>query len=415
MSTVPPQQDDPAAVNERAEKVFFTILENPPESDPAEHYAWLHANAPVFTTGNGMTVLSRYADVSAALRHRSLGRGKESVQHLTDLPPDVLEPVMARWRRTMVFANPPLHTRMRRAISNAFTPYHVERLRPVIHDHAHALLDALADEPGGNFVSRVSSPLGATLVGELVGVPEADRPLLAKLSPESMRVFDPMTAVAELPMAAAAEMRMAEYFTALMGERMRAPKDDVLSRLTAAHKAGELEDVEVVAACSNLMNAGMDTGVNLMSNGLAILLDHPDQIEVLRRDPGLALRAAEELARLDPPLNLNPRTALADCEVAGVRVAEGQIVISVQGAANRDPSRYTDPDRVDVTRDEGPCLTFGGGIHFCMGAHLGRIMVSELLTCLVTHFSAVKRGGPPERRLGHNIRAFLDLPVTLRR
>ncbi|RMI33851.1 cytochrome P450 [Actinomadura harenae] len=407
--------DDPATLNGRAEQVFFTILENPPGSDPAEHYRWLHENAPVFTTGNGMTVLSRFAEVDAVLRHRDLGRGEESVQHLTDLPADLLEPVMARWKRTMVFANPPLHTRMRRPVANAFTPFYIERLRPVIHDHAHRLLDRLADEPGGNFVRRVSSPLGAAVIGEMLGVPEEDRDELARLSPESMRVFDPLTAVEDLPAAASAEIRMADYFADLLHARAREPRDDVLSRLARAAAAGELEEIEVVAASANLMNAGTDTAVNLMSNSLGILLAHPDQLALLRREPELAPRAVEEMARLDPPLNLNPRTALRATRVAGLDLEPGQIVIGIQGAANRDPARFTDPDRVDVTRDEGPSLSFGGGIHFCMGAHLGRLIVGELLACLVTHFSAVEPAGPAERRRGHNLRGYTDLPVTLRR
>ncbi|WP_329520749.1 cytochrome P450 [Spirillospora sp. NBC_01491] len=406
---------DQAIPDDQAELVFFRILQNPVDEDPAEHYRWLHENAPVFCTETGMVVLSRYADVDAALRDRRLGRGEESVQHLTNLPPDLLEPVMARWKRTMVFANPPLHTRMRRPIASAFTPYHVEQLRKTVRDTARRLLEGLADRPGGDFVRTVASPLGSAVVGDMLGVPERDRAELARLSPESMKVFDPLTAADDLPAAAAAEIRMADYFAELLAERRREPRDDMLTRLAAAASDGTLEEVEVVAASANLMNAGSDTAVNLMSNSMAILLSHPDQLALLREDPGRIPRAVEELARLDPPLNLNPRTALTPCTVAGVELTAGQIVIGIQGAANRDPERFTDPDRVDVTRDEGPSLSFGGGVHFCLGAHLGRLVLAELLACLVTDFSAVEPAGPARRRPGHNLRGLSHLPVNLRR
>lgn len=402
-------------VNADAEKIFFKILSNPPDVEPITHYRWLHTNASVFLTDSGIVVLSRYNDVDTALRHRDLGRGEESVQHLTDLAPELLEPVMARWKRTMVFANPPLHTRMRRPVAAAFTPRHVKDLLTRISAQVRELLDKLADQPGGNFVTEVASPLGAGILGDLLGVPHADRAELARLSPESMKVFDPLTATTELPAAAQAEIQMADYFSKLMAARRRKPGDDVLTRLVAATDEGTLEEVEVVAAAANLMNAGNDTAVNLLSNALYALLTHPDQMALLRKEPRWIPSAVEELARWDPPLNLNPRTALAACTIADVDLVPGQIVIGIQGAANRDPSRFTDPDRLDITRDEGPSLSFGGGIHYCLGAHLGRMVLGEMLAKLVGEFSSIEFAGVARRRSGHNLRGFASLPVTLRR
>lgn len=404
---------EPATVDKRAEQVFFEILNNPPHVEPIDSYRWLHENAPVFLTGSGMVVLTRFADVDVMLRHRDLGRGEESVQHLTDLPTELLEPVMARWKRTMVFANPPLHSKMRRPVASAFTPRHVEELRAGVGAHAQELLEELADHPGANFVRMVASPLGAAVLGDLLGVPHADRAGLAMLSPESMKVFDPRTAKEDLAAAAKAEIRMADYFSDLIAVRRREPGDDVLTRLVTASDEGALEEIEIVAAAANLMNAGSDTAVNLLGNAIYALLTNPDQLALLREDPERIPRAVEELARWDPPLNLNPRTALAPCAVAGVDLAPGQIVIGVQGAANRDPSRFTDPDRLDVTRDEGPSLSFGGGIHYCAGAHLGRVILAEVLSKLVTNFSSVELAGTARRRSGHNLRGFVSVPVDL--
>jgi len=405
----------PATLNTRAEEVFFELLGNPPDKEPFEHYRWLHANAPVFATATGMVVLSRFADADEALRHRDLGRGEESVQHLTSLPADLLDPVMALWKRTMVFANPPLHTRIRRPIASAFTPRHVQELRDRVRARCEQLLGGLAEAPGADFVKAVASPLGSDVVGDLIGVPEADRPELARISPDSMKVFDPLTATSDLPAAAAAAIRMADYFSDLIAARREVPAGDLTSRLVAAPPSEQIEEIEMVAAIANLMNAGSDTAVNLLSNSMYWLLANPDQVELLRADPGLVQRATDELARFDPPLNLNPRTAMTATTVAGIDLAPGQIVICLQGAANRDPDRFTDPDRLDVTRDEGQSLAFGGGAHYCLGAHLGRLVVAELLSVLVTGFSSVAPAGQARRRPGHNLRGFAHLPVTLRR
>ncbi|MGI5238452.1 cytochrome P450 [Dactylosporangium sp. CA-139066] len=408
-------QAGPTDVDVRAEQVFFEFLGNPPDVEPYASYRWFHEHAPVFRGSNGMIVLSRFADVDAVLRHRDMGRGEESVQHLTDLPPRLLEPVMRRWKRTMVFANPPLHTKMRRKVGAQFLPRHVEAMRELVARRARETMDALADSPGADFVTTVASPLGGAAVADLLGVPEDDRAELARLSPRSMGVFDPMTATSDLEAAAAAEITMADYFADALEERRTAPRDDLLTRLVAPADGDPLEPIEMVAAAANLTNAGNDTTTNLLSNSMYALLTHPEQLRRLREHPELVPRAVEELARFDPPLNLNPRTALVKTTVAGLDLEPGEIVVGIQGAANRDPRRYTDPDALDLGRDEGVSLAFGGGAHFCMGAHLGRLVMSEFLTCLITRFSGAEPAATPRRRPGHNLRGFAELPVRLSR
>ncbi|MEV5826889.1 cytochrome P450 [Spirillospora sp. NPDC052242] len=405
----------PAGLRERAEEKFFGIINNPPDVEPYETYRWFHANAPAFVTDSGMLILTRFADVEPALRRRELGRGRESVLNLTSLPPELIEPVMTRWKRTMVYANPPLHTRIRRRVAYAFGPHFVETLRDSVRARARELLDELAGTPGGNFMELVAYPLGTTVLGDLLGVPHADRDHVMALALDAMKIFDPQTAAAELPACARAEIEQAEYFGALLAERRREPRDDLLSRLVAPADDDPLDEIELVATAANLMNAGIDTAPNLLGNALYALLEEPAQLALLREDPGRIPRAVDELARFDPPLNLNPRTALEPCTVAGFDLEPDQIVVSVQGAANRDPRRFTDPDRLDVLRDEGSSLAFGGGIHSCLGAHVGPLEVRELLAELVTGFRVIEPGGPARRRPGHNLRGFADLPLTLRR
>lgn len=404
-----------ATLDRQAEDVFFEILASPADKEPFAEYRWLHQAAPVFATSAGLIVFCRYADAEEALRHRDLGRGEESVQHLTDLPAHLLDPVMALWKRTMVFANPPLHTRIRRPIASAFTPRHVQELRAAVRARCLQLLNAQADDPMADFVQTVGSPLGSNVVGDLLGVPEADRPWLAKVSPDSMKVFDPLTAKADLPAAAEAAIGMADYFRDLLAQRRQTPTNDLTSRLVNAPAEDQIEEIEMVAAVANLMNAGSDTAVNLLCNSLHWLMVNPAQLALLFDDPGLIPSAVEELARFDPPLNMNPRTAMTATSVAGIDMAPGQIVICLQGAANRDPAQFTDPDALDLRRDQGPSLSFGGGAHYCLGAHLGRLVVAEFLSVLVTNFASVTPAALARRRPGHNLRGFIHMPVTLSR
>lgn len=176
-----------------------------------------------------------------------------------------------------------------------------------------------------------------------------------------------------------------------------------------------MNDTEMVATAVLLFAAGFETTVNLLGNGLHALLTHPAQLTALRQQPELVHRAVEEFLRFDSPVQLTSRVALRPCGIAGAELAPGQRVVLLLGAANRDPARFTDPDRLDIARDEGPAMSFGSGIHFCLGAHLARLEATEFFDQLLRRFPHLELTGTSQRRSGHSLRGFAELRINARR
>ncbi|WP_147339701.1 cytochrome P450 [Actinomadura spongiicola] len=394
-------------------RLLRQILAGDPEVDPFVLYRQLRDQAPILRTGSDWIVLSRYSDVESALRHRALGRGDESVAHLKYLPQDEAEAVMNRWRHTMVFANPPHHTRLRRLVSSAFTHRHVGALTATIGRHSDQLLNQLAQQPGGDFISTVAFPLPTQVIGELLGVPSADRPRLATLVPQAMKVFEPFTDPTILGRAAEAEAELADYFTRLLTHKRRHHKGDLLTRLAVARDDEALTDTEMIATAILLLGAGLETTAKLLGNGLHTLLTHPDQLDLLRSNPDLIPRAIEEILRFEPPAHLNPRTVLQPCTLSDIELVPGQFVIALLAAANRDPAQFTDPDHFNINRTQAPPLSFGSGIHYCLGAHLARLEATEFFRRMLRRYPTIELSGQPHRERGSNLRGFINLPVQL--
>ncbi|MFI0411981.1 cytochrome P450 [Actinomadura sp. 3N508] len=389
------------------------ILAGDPDVDPHVLYRQLREQEPILRASSGWVVLSRYADVEAALRNRALGKGDETVAHLEHLPQDQAQAIMSRWRHTMVFANPPHHTRLRRLASSAFTHRHVGALAAMIGRHSDQFLDQLARQSGGNFVSIVAFPLPAQVIGELLGVPSADRPRLAALVPQAMKVFEPFTEPTVLGKAAEAEAELADYFTRLLTYKRRHHEDDLLTRLAVARDDEALTDTEMVATAILLLGAGLETTAKLLGNGLHTLLTHPDQLELLRSNLDLMPSAIEEILRFEPPAHLNPRTVLQPCTLADIKLVPGQFVIALLAAANRDPEQFTDPDQFNINRTQALPLSFGSGIHYCLGVHLARLEATVFFRRMLRRYPTIELSGKPYRERGSNLRGFIELPVQL--
>jgi cytochrome P450 len=214
--------------------------------------------------------------------------------------------------------------------------------------------------------------------------------------------------------AADAENQLAEYFSHLLASKRSDPQDDLLSRISQAQGDDTLDDEEAVGTAILLFAAGFETTSNLIGNGLTALLTHPAQLHRLRTDPDLAPNAVEELLRYDTPVQTDGRTALAPTSIAGVDIAEGEIVLTLLGAANRDPARFADPETLDVTRPSPSPLSFGAGIHFCLGAALARAEGVEVFPRLLTRFPRIELAGQPQWRSGLTFRGLTSLPVRLR-
>ena len=380
-------------------------------ADPYPRYHELRRTAPVARAEDGALVLTRYEDCHALLRDPHFGHGDATTG---------LDAVFPEWRdhlaiyllRTSLLSlDPPAHTRLRRLLGRTCPARRVAGLRPAVEKLTADLLDAMVD--GTDFIEAFAFPLPNAVIGELLGVPAADRPQFQQLVRDWTLILDAYTPEILANADAAAEA-MRDYLSELAAERSRQPRDDLISALVQPDADGDrLTHDELMATTTLLFSAGFETTTHLLGNGLVALLRHPDQIGRLTGEPEQVPRAVEELLRFDSPVQLTGRNALDDTVVAGVDVPAGQRVIAYLGAANRDPAHAPEPDRLDLGRTGAAPMSFGGGIHYCLGAPLARLEAQVAFPALFARFPAIALAGQPERRNSLTLRGYLTMPVTL--
>jgi len=383
-------------------------------ADPYPRYATLRAVAPVHRSTFGFWALSRYDDCQALLRHPGVGKdftGAASALGLSEKE-RVEQDRFRNDRSNMLTTDPPDHTRLRGLVTRAFTPRTVELLRPRIV----ALVDSLLDGFGAGEVDVMdvlAFPLPVTVIGDMLGVPAADRAPLRPLVRSVTAILELAVTPDALAEAAEADRRLGEYFADLVAERRAHPGDDLLSKLIDAEDKGDqLTEHELISTAILLFAAGFETTTHLIGNGLYALLRHPDELARLRADRSLVRPAVEELLRYDSPVQLAARTTYEDITIGGHCIPANSIVLGLLGAANHDPARFSDPERLDVGRDEGPPMSFGGGIHFCLGAALARLEGQIVFDRLVARFGTMELvGGPPAVRDSLTLRGLVDLKV----
>lgn len=388
------------------------LLSDHGAAGPYEAYRWLRERAPRLRTGSGLVVLSGYEDCAAALRDRALGKADESLGFaLAAVPEQLQRRALRRFRRTMLFRNPPDHGRLRRLVAQVFTPRHVEELRPSVVARIDELLDGWAGRDEVDAVADLALPLPVGVIGDLLGVPGSDLVATAPRVRALVAPLEPSADVDAVREAAEAEDELAAYFADLLEVKRRRPDDDLLSRLATAHGDDRLDDDEMVGTAILLFAAGFETTTNLVGNGLAALLAAPEQRHRLARDPGLVTTAVDELLRFDAPVQTDGRTALADTRIGDLDIPAGQVVLLLLGAANHDPAVFTRPSELDVGRREAPPLSFGGGLHFCLGASLARLEAAELFPRLLSRFPHLTPAGPPRWRRALSFRGLDRLPL----
>lgn len=386
--------------------------------DPADP-AFLDDPYPVFanlrTTGEvhrhaglGMAVAVSHAACSAVLRQRGLGR------IWTDARPlERFASFNLLHRNSLLENEPPTHTRLRRAISWAFGRGHVERLRPWIVDVASGMVDTLAAEIAergeGDLIAHVAQPLPIVVITELLGAPSADGARLVAWSNAIVKMYEYGIGESIRDAAEAAAAEFVAYLRDLVARRTAQPASDMISDLIL----GDLTPDEVVATAVLLLMAGHEATVNVIGNGMHALLADPDQWRRLVAEPSLVDNAVDELIRFDAPLQLFVRTAVEDVEIAGFRVAKGEKIAALLGAADRDPLVFKDPDVLDVGRVAGAQLGFGAGLHYCVGAPLARIEIAAALGALAAKLPGLQPARAPRRRPEFAIRGLRDLPVTV--
>ncbi|MEU7869846.1 cytochrome P450 [Dactylosporangium sp. NPDC049140] len=382
---------------------------------PYPAYARLREESPVlWFEPSRQYLISRHEDVNALLRDRRLGRSYLHVASHEEMgrtaPPEFQEPFWTLNNNGMLDREPPDHTRLRRLVSQAFTPRRVEALRPYVERLAHELVDAFVAQGGGDLIAQVAEPLPVTVIAELLGVPEADRHRLRPWSAAicGMYELNPSRETAETAVRASEEFT--DYLRALARRRKDDPHDDLVSALAAVE--GLSED-ELIGTCVLLLNAGHEATVNVTGNGWRALLQHPEQLALVRADPGLAGSAIEELMRFDTPLQMFERWVFEDIELHGVRIPRGSEVALLFGSANHDPAAFADPEHLDVTRRDNPHISFGAGIHYCLGAPLARIELAASFGALLAKAPQMRLVSDPVYKPGYVIRGLERLDVAI--
>lgn len=426
---VAPDVSAPGALDPNAELV--ALLATPEgRADPYPHYARIREQTPVFRSAMGSWIVSRFADCQQVLRAPHFGKGADldATARMRvarwGIPADEVDEFFAFFerRQSILTLNPPDHTRLRGLVARAFTPNTVEALRPHVVALCDGLLDTLADLAGGgnsvDVMGELAFPLPVAVIGELLGVPVEDRPQFQALVRAATRLLEPMSDLDDLRGARTARVSMEQYFEGLIAERRRRPEDDLLSELIAVSDGSDrLTQDEVISTAILLFAAGFETTTNLIGNGLWALLCHPEQLTGLRAsvdDPAAMHRAVEELLRWDSPVQLDGRVALRATVIEGQDIAPGDQVMTLLGAANRDPRRFDEPETLDLGRDEGAPMSFGSGIHYCLGAALARLEGQVCFGRLLTRFKHIELA---ERTVTHRdsitLRGLARLPVDL--
>jgi cytochrome P450 len=357
--------------------------------------------------------LSRHADVLAAYRHPALGSDKRE-----EFAPRMGAgtPIYEHHTTSLVFSDPPRHTRVRRLLMGALNQRAIARMEAPLVQLVGTLLDRVADEPAPDLIAHVAAQIPVAVIGNLLAVPLADRQPLREWSLAILSALEPRPATAVLARANAAVEEFCAYLRTLVAERRRHPGDpeaDVLTRLIQGDADGELTEAELLHNCIFLLNAGHETTTNLIGNGVHALLVHRAQWERLRAEPALIGSAVEELLRYESPLQLNNRQVREDVVLGGVAMPAGSFVTLGIGAANRDPAVFADPDRLDIGREPNKHLAFGQGAHACSGMNVARLEARLAIGALVARYPRLDLAGPPERDRRVRFRGFRGLPVRL--
>jgi cytochrome P450 len=367
-------------------------------NDPYPAYAAIRAAAPAFFWEDyGFWCFARFADVSALLRDRRFGRVAAEPEARVKKPH--LEAFDALERHSMLELEPPEHTRLRNLVNRAFVSRRIEGLAPRIQSLAHERIDAFAATRSADLVAEYANPIPVAMIADLIGVPCDMGPKLAGWSHAMVAMYQFGADRAAEERAAEAALAFAHYVRGFARLRRGDLGEDLVSQLLTAESAGgRLSEDELVATVVLLLNAGHEATVQAIGNGVKLMLEQGiDAGHAFASESAIAA-TVEELLRLDPPLHLFARYALEEVEFAGVRLRRGEKVGLLLGAANRDPERFPEPDAFRPERAPNPHVSFGAGIHFCVGAPLARLELAQALPVLFKRLTGLRLAERPRYR-----------------
>lgn len=406
-------------------------------ANPYPFYKQLREQDPIHWDEElGFWVLTRYTDIDSLYTDDRFSRAQglmRNFQRLSESESKIVEPVYHSFSKTIFYADPPYHTHLRGLMNHAFTPRRVERLRPYIQKTVNELLDAAQHRGEVDIIRDLAYPLPVMVIAELLGLPAGDRERFKKWSDD---LFAILGTVRHKPFhllerAAQSLDEMTDYVKELSRKRRESPRDDLLTALLSVtdeddsgcphqhrspspHAVSTLTEEELVSNINILLSTGHETTTHLIGNGLLALLQHPEQMQQLQRQPTLLTSAIEEMLRYDNPVQITYRSALQDVDIDGKHIRKGDLVNSILGSANRDPKRFSNPDDFNITRNEGRHLSFGVGIHFCIGAPLVRLEAEIVFGTILCCFPEIRLATQTLEWQEHPIfRGLKSLPVNL--
>jgi cytochrome P450 len=386
--------------------------------NPYPYYERLRATDPVHLTQHGMYLASRHADISLVLRDKRFG--KDYAERITRRygPKIMDEPVFRNFALTMLQQDPPDHTRLRGLVAKAFTARRVEDMRPRIQEIVDENLDHIIPQGKMDLIEDFAYRLPVTVICDMLGIPAEHREMFHTGSRNSGRILEPVPMTPEeIKQSNAGQAMVKMYFDQLFDLRRKNPGDDLTTQLLQAEEDGnKLSHEELYANIILLFGAGHETTVNLIGNGLLALFRNPDQLALLKANPSLITNAIEEFLRYDSSVQMSGRVTLEEIEgLGGKKIPKGESVLCLLGSANHDPAVYPDrPEQLDITRPNVKPLSFGGGIHFCLGAQLARIEAEIAISTLLRRLPDLRLDDAenPEWRPTFVLRGLKRLPAS---
>ncbi len=391
----------------------FQLTRVPPAflDDPYPWYAALRTHHPVHVLEDGGVFLSRHEDALAVYRsaHTSSDKKAEFAPKLGD------SPLYEHHTTSLVFNDPPLHTRVRRILMGAVNQKAIARMEPNVARLVDTLLEEMAAKREVNFIDEFAAQIPIEVIGNLLAIPREERGPLRGWSVAILSGLEPRLTPEMFEAGNRAVTEFVDYLKVLVAARRANPGDyesDVLTRLIQGETDGEqLTEKELYHQCIFLLNAGHETTTNLIGNGLWALLNNPGEMQRLRADPALVPSAIEEMLRYDGPIQLNNRRLTAPLALSGIELpADTRVTIGI-GAANRDPGQFADPERFDVGRKPNRHVAFGQGDHVCVGMNVARMEGRIALARLLARFSRIELAGEPQRDRRVRFRGFRKLPL----
>jgi cytochrome P450 len=369
--------------------VMYNPLSSRVYLNPYPKYAELRAKAPLHWSPLLQSwVATRYADVDAILRDQKRFSNDPRQRPRTRAPRTTVDNPGGQ---SMLFVDPPEHTRLRALVNKAFAPQAIAAIAPRIQAIVQELLDQIPEPSHFDFIETLAYPLPVIVMAELLGIPPQDRAQFKRWSDQRARALEPNITPREIQEANRAAHELDDYFCGVIKARRLEPRDDLISTLVATDEAGDrLTQDELLVMLRLLLIAGNETTTNLIGNGMLALLRHPDQLQKLRAHPDLMDTAVEEMLRYDTTVQVDFRSALEDVDLGGQRIIRGQGIMLLLGAANHDPEVFHAPEQFDITRREASHLSFGRGVHHCLGAPLARTEARLAFTGFLERFSDIR-------------------------